>query len=97
MLDPAHPAGNLRSVQISETHKAWGEKVRHEREKKGWTIARLAAESGVHETTILRIERGTLIANDDLKWKLAGIFQARMDWLWAWPTITPPIPEAVAS
>lgn len=83
-------------MQISDTHRAWGERVRSEREKKGWTIAKLADEAGVHETTILRIERATLVANDELKVTLARIFQARMDWLWAWPTVVPEL-DAVAS
>lgn len=84
-------------MQITDTHKAWGERIRQSRELKGWTIAKLANEVGVHETTILRIERGELVANDELKWKLAGVFQVRMDLMWAWPTVTPPVPEAIAS
>lgn len=82
---------------LQDTHNAWGERIKQARELKGWTIAKLAAEVGVHETTILRVERGDLVPNDKLKWKLAGVFQVRMDILWAWPTITPPAPEAVAS
>lgn len=80
---------------MQDLHEGWGEKVREEREAAGLTQKALADLSGVHPTTILRIERGELCPNDELKWKIAAALGVRMDLLWAWPRIIP-TREAVA-
>lgn len=67
----------------------WGERVREEREDRGWTRDELADKAGVNLTTIFRIEKGDLNPNDALKWRLAGVFKIRMDRLWSYPAIIP--------
>lgn len=80
---------------MQDLHAGWGEKVREEREAAGLTQKALAVACGVHPTTVLRIERGDLCPNDELKWKIAAVLGVRMDVLWAWPRIIP-TREAVA-
>lgn len=82
---------------MQDLHAGWGERVREEREALGLTQKALADACSVHPTTILRIERGDLCANDELKWKIAAVLGVRMDVLWAWPRIVPSMQgEAVA-
>ncbi len=57
----------------------------------------LARQVDVHSTTIDRIVKGELNPNDELKWKIAGALSQRMDVLWGWPKIVPPMPVPVAS
>lgn len=78
---------------MQDLHAGWGEKVREEREAAGLTQKALADACDVHPTTVLRIERGDLCPNDELKWKIAGALGVRMDVLWAWSQIIPSMPS----
>lgn len=81
---------------MQEFLEAWGERVTEARKDKGLTIAALAKKCQVHETTILRIERGTLSPNDLIKWRIAGVLGIRMDRLWAYPSVIPDYEGVVA-
>ena len=82
---------------MQDLHEAWGEGVRSARLDRGLTVIELAEKCGVHETTIFRVEKGTLCPNDTLKWRIAGVLGIRMDRLWAWPTVIPDYVAAAAS
>lgn len=75
----------------SDIHRGWGEEVQDELGDR--TITWLAHKVDVHPTTILRIIRGEICPNDELKLKIAGALGVRMDKLWAWPKIVPPDPN----
>ena len=79
---------------VHDLHAGWGEKVRELREERGLSVRELARRCDVHHTTILRIETGQLCPHDALKWRLAGVLGERMDVLWAWPRIVPPVEAA---
>ena len=81
----------LRHMQ--DLHEGWGERLTEEMGARNLTNVGLAAICDVHETTIIRIRRGQLCPNDELKWKIAGAIGIRMDRLWAWPTVIPPSPQ----
>lgn len=80
--------------RVQDLHKAWGEAIERELEEQHRTMAWLAREVDKHPSTILRIVRGELCPNDELKWKIAGALGKRMDLLWEWPRIVPPRPTA---
>lgn len=50
-------------------------RVRHERERRAWTLAQLAAASGVSTAMISRIERGESSPTAVILGKLSGAFQ----------------------
>lgn len=77
---------------MQDVHEGWGERLSEEMASRSLTNAALAEACDVHETTIIRIRRGVLCPNDELKWKIAGALGLRMDRLWAWPQIVPPHP-----
>ena len=82
---------------MQDLHAGWGERVKEEREALELTQRALADRCQVHPSTILRLELGKLCPNDELKWKIAGALGVRMDLLFAWPKIVPPMPEELAS
>ncbi len=82
---------------MQDLHEGWGERLAEEMGARNLTNAALATTCGVHETTIIRIRRGTLCPNDELKWKIAGALGLRMDRLWEWPKIVPPSPQGAAA
>lgn len=75
---------------------AWGEELAKLMREQGMTDQSLADRCGVHNTTIMRVRRGQMNPNDELKWKIAGAVGERMDVLWAWPRVVPPMPAEVA-
>lgn len=79
---------------MQDLAKGWGEAI--EEALNGRSHRWLAQQVGVHPTTIDRIIKGELDPNNELKFKIAGVLQQRMDVLWAWPKIVPPMPMAVA-
>jgi ribosome-binding protein aMBF1 (putative translation factor) len=76
--------------------EAWGEAVAEALQDAGISARQLALRCDVHPTTIGRIISGKLNPNDELKWKIAGVLGVRMDRLWSYPQIIPPVPQAVA-
>ncbi|HVM07174.1 MAG TPA: helix-turn-helix transcriptional regulator [Acidimicrobiales bacterium] len=74
--------------------EAWGESI--EDYLNGRSHRWLAKQVGVHSTTIDRIVAGKLNPNDELKWKIAGALGVRMDVLFAWPKVVPPVPAAAS-
>lgn len=79
---------------VHDLHSGWGEKVKELRLERGFSMRELGRRCGVAHTTILRIEAGQLCPDDVLKWRLAGVLGERMDVLWAWPRIVPPVEAA---
>ena len=77
--------------------EGWGEEVARLMAERSLSITQLASICDVHPSTILRITRGQLNPNDELKWKIAGALSQRMDVLWAWPKVIPPAPAKAAS
>jgi transcriptional regulator with XRE-family HTH domain len=47
------------------------------RHRKGWTLQRLAAESGVNKSTVLRLERGDNVPSYDTVLKLESALGLR--------------------
>lgn len=80
---------------MQDVHEAWGEAI--EELLDGRSHRWLARQVGVHSTTIDRIIKGEICANDLLKWRIAGALGVRMDVLWGWPKVVPPTPVEVAS
>lgn len=79
---------------MQDLHDAWGERIRKERQSRGWTAKELGLRVGVSEATISRIETGRC-PSDSLKWNLAGAFGLRMDLLFAYPAVVPDAPQPV--
>ena len=75
----------------------WGEEVARLLHQQDRTQRWLAEQCDVHPTTILRIIRGELNPNDELKWKIAGALGVRMDVLWCWPKMVPPSPAKASA
>lgn len=73
--------------------EAWGEEILDQLKRQGRSQKWLADLCDVHASTIHRIVTGDLNPNDELKWKIAGALGARMDVLFAWPKIVPPMPS----
>jgi transcriptional regulator with XRE-family HTH domain len=69
---------------------AWGRRISARRKALGFSQARLADLLELAQPTISKIERGALIPNDDLKWRLAGALGMPLDELFAYPAFTPP-------
>jgi DNA-binding XRE family transcriptional regulator len=76
---------------------AFDEAVREDpRRNRRW----LAIECDVAESTIKRVLEGAIVPSDALKYRLAAVFGKRVDELFRYPNIIPPITwrsEAVAS
>lgn len=66
-----------------------GRKVRHEREKRGWSLTDLATHSGVSRAMIHKIERGECSATATRLARLAGSFDMSMSQLIALSEIRP--------
>ncbi|WP_455818176.1 helix-turn-helix domain-containing protein [Pseudomonas cerasi] len=60
-----------------------GQKVRHEREKRGWSLTVLAENSGVSRAMIHKIERGESSPTATLLARLSGAFDMSMSQLLA--------------
>jgi transcriptional regulator with XRE-family HTH domain len=60
-------------MNVTRGRTTWGERVRREREARGWTQAELAALVRASRKTIMRIEGGGPVA-DELRITLADAF-----------------------
>ena len=78
---------------MQDLYEGWGSALKDELNARNMSHGELARRVGVHSSTIGRIVAGTINANDELKWKIAGALGLRMDQLWAYPRIVPPQPE----
>lgn len=74
-----------RSAPRYDWVEKWGETVRDERTKRGWSVDVLADKVEVSRTTIFRIERGDLNPNEALKARISFVFGVRMDKLFEYP------------
>lgn len=76
-----------------ETLRDWGQKLRARRGN--ISQEKLAAIAGVDQSTISRIESGSLtVVSDTLKWKLAGALACTVADLFPYPNVRPPWPAA---
>ncbi len=80
----------------SDFKDAWSEAITERLEELHQSQAWLARAVDVHPSTINRILKAGICPHDELKWKIAGAPEMRMDRLWSWPKITPPNPQQAA-
>ena len=59
-----------------------GDKIKREREKRGWTKTELAKRAGVSKTTITYLERNTYSATEKTVLKLAKALRIHPGILW---------------
>lgn len=77
-------------------YSGWGEKLRERREALKLTQEQLAEATGLRQSTISRIEKGEQCPSDRAKWLLAGALRVRVEDVFPYPGIVPPIPEVAA-
>ena len=79
-----------------ETLRDWGQRLRARRGTIPQT--RLAELAGVDQSTISRVESGSLpVVSDKLKWKLAGALGCLVGDLFPYPNVKPPFPVEEAA
>lgn len=78
-------------------HEGWAEGLAAEMAEQDVSPAELARRCGVNQSTIARVLKVEMVPSDDLKWKIAGALEKRMDELWPWPRVIPPSPAVVAA
>lgn len=61
-----------------ESRESLGEQIKSDRLARGWSLARLAAASGVSKAMISRVERGESSPTAELLGKLSGAFELSM-------------------
>jgi transcriptional regulator with XRE-family HTH domain len=78
-------------------HEAWGERIRERRSALKLTQYDLAELAGCAQSMLSKIEAGVVCPSDELKWKIAGALRMRVDRLFAYPSIVPPVPSQPAA
>lgn len=81
---------------MRDLHEGWAEGLAREMAEQEMSPAKLAKACGVHQSTIKRILDVEMVPSDELKWKIAGALQKRMDEIWPWPRVIPPMPAVAA-
>lgn len=79
---------------MQDLHEAWGEEIARSLKDMDMSARELARRCGVSPSTICRIISGKRNADDELKFKIAGALEMRMDLLFSYPRIVPPSPVA---
>ncbi len=77
------------SIILDDTTAALAVRLRHEREQRGWTLADLAARSGVSRAMLSKIEREEASPTAALLGRLSGAFGLTMSQLFARPEVQP--------
>ncbi len=79
---------------MQDLHEGWAEALKAEMADQGVTRAELARRCGVQQSTIKRILDVRMVPSDEMKWKICGALSLRMDHLYSYPRVVPPMPVA---
>lgn len=78
---------------MQDLHEGWAAALAVEMAEQSVSPAELARRCGVHQSTIKRVLDAKMVPSDELKWKICGALSLRMDQLYSYPRVVPPMPQ----
>lgn len=78
---------------MQDLHEGWAAALAAEMADQKVSRAELARRCGVQQSTVKRILEAKMVPSDTLKWKICGALSLRMDQLYAYPRVVPPMPQ----
>lgn len=71
-----------------ELYAEWGRRLKTARESRGWTQAHVAELADITQQALSLLERGANSAGDDLRLRLARIFELPVEQLFPYPAVS---------
>ena len=71
-------------------HEQWGRQVGARRKQNGLTQVALAAKLEIPQSTVSRIERGSMCPSDALKMRIVEALGCSLNDIFGWPMFLPP-------